>query len=70
MAPETIHLLDFRRGAVAEIDERIPPRGWPAGEDQRLRPLPSGRGFVLASLGSPTTEREPPRWGPSMPWEL
>ena len=49
----TIYRLDFRDGTVKEIDERTPPRGWPAGADRPPETLPSGGAFRLASLGSP-----------------
>jgi hypothetical protein len=54
---ESIYLLDFRRGVVEEIDERIPPRGAPAsGDGPEL--LPETTGYVLAALGSPPTADE------------
>jgi hypothetical protein len=53
--PDTIHLLDFRRGTVTEIDESTPPRGIRDPGDAGGGPeqLPEGDGFVLAALGSP-----------------
>jgi hypothetical protein len=52
---ETIYLLDFRRGVVEEIDERIPPRGAPASSDGP-EVLPETTGYVLAALGSPPAD--------------
>lgn len=56
--PETMYLLDFRRGVVEEIDEATPPRGFPDAAESRPEGLPATPGYELASLGSPPRESE------------
>jgi hypothetical protein len=53
-----MYLLDFRRGVVEEIDERVPPRGSRDAAGEAPEPLPEGKGYVLAALGSPPRDDE------------
>lgn len=55
--PHTMFRLDFDRGIVEEIDDRMPPGGT-VRDDTEPERLPEGAGYVLAALGTPPAEDE------------
>lgn len=55
--PDRIHLLDFRRGTVEEVDNPAPPHGLKGSAPMRAHGEQTGEsagaGYVLTTLGSP-----------------